>query len=259
METERRVGEYDGLMESSPIRPRHWETDHPAHGHLIVHRHASAYAAFVLEGRYEELSADGRYICHAGTLVMHPAHHVHANRFGAAGARVLNLTLPSFDAVVGYRVLQPADPSAIERLMWSDADLAAEGLARETPTAVPAVATPWAAEMARILRDPTDERTRSLSDLARSLGVTPEHASRGFKREFGLTPATYRREHRLRVALLMIRDGIPLADAALLAGFSDQSHLGRELRLATGRTPRQWHVRGRVTGRRLPVRRSIPF
>jgi AraC family transcriptional regulator len=237
---------------ASPFR--RWETAHPACGRLVVHRHASPYAALVLEGRYEELSADGRYACDPGMLVIHPAHHAHANLFGAAGARVLNVALPALGGDVAYRVVRPADPSQIERLMWSDPPVLAEALASETRSAAPHAPPAWTTDMARVLRDPTDDRGGSVSGLARSLGVSPAYASRGFKRHFGFAPAAFRREHRLRLALVLIRSGFPLADAALLAGFSDQSHLGRELRRATGRTPAAW--RSGDCSVRTPVSRA---
>jgi AraC-like DNA-binding protein len=138
--------------------------------------------------------------------------------------------------------------------MWTDPPAAADAVVRETHVAAPRSAPLWIGGMARALSDPAAERAVSVSELARSLGRTPAHASRAFKTHFGLGPAAFRREHRIRLALLLIRGGVPLADSALLAGFSDQSHLGRELRRATGRTPREW--RSAVGSGPRPISRS---
>jgi AraC family transcriptional regulator len=55
-----------------------------------------------------------------------------------------------------------------------------------------------------------------------------------------MPPSRYRREARVQHALrLMAETQAPLAAVAAQAGFADQSHLGRAVRAATGRTPDQ--------------------
>jgi AraC-like DNA-binding protein len=63
-----------------------------------------------------------------------------------------------------------------------------------------------------------------------------------FTRAVGLTPKTYCRMLRLQRVLRGATSGdvSSLADAAMAAGYSDQSHLTREFREFTGVTPRQY-------------------
>jgi AraC family transcriptional regulator len=207
-----------------------------------MHRHARSYAALVLEGRYEEISVDGPFVCEPGVLVVHPAHHAHANVFSAAGARVLNIPLPGTWG--DYRVSLPRDPSALERLMRRDPRGACEALHETTATATPRALPPWLRHMARLLRELPDERDDAppVRAAARLVGRSPAHASRAFRVHFGVGPSAYRREFRLRAAFRELRGADPLGEVALAAGFADQSHLGRDLKRATGMTPRQWRL-----------------
>ena len=78
---------------------------------------------------------------------------------------------------------------------------------------------------ARIDEDPA--APASLADLARDSGLSRFQLLRGFKRATGLTPHAYLVQRRLNLARRSIADGMPLADAAVASGFSDQSHMTR--------------------------------
>jgi len=77
----------------------------------------------------------------------------------------------------------------------------------------------------------------NIGDIAEKYGYSPDGFIRLFCKTVGTTPAKYRIAHRLTMARSMIRDGATLADAALAAGFADQSHLGRCFLRAYGTTP----------------------
>jgi AraC-like DNA-binding protein len=76
-----------------------------------------------------------------------------------------------------------------------------------------------------------------LQSLARAAGVTRFQVIRDFKKVTGVTPGTFIRNGKLRRACFLIEQGSSLADAALEAGFADQSHLSRGFRAAHGITP----------------------
>ncbi len=76
-----------------------------------------------------------------------------------------------------------------------------------------------------------------LQRLAEAARVTRFQVIRDFKKAIGVTPAAYIRDRRLRRAGILIDEGLPLAEAALAAGFSDQSHLCRAFRATRGMTP----------------------
>ncbi|MER8761306.1 MULTISPECIES: AraC family transcriptional regulator [unclassified Mesorhizobium] len=76
-----------------------------------------------------------------------------------------------------------------------------------------------------------------LKRLAGAAGVTRFQVIRDFNKVIGLTPAAYIRDRRLRRASALIERGFGLADAAIAAGFADQSHLSRTFRAMHGMTP----------------------
>ncbi|TIL37978.1 AraC family ligand binding domain-containing protein [Mesorhizobium sp.] len=76
-----------------------------------------------------------------------------------------------------------------------------------------------------------------LQRLADAARVTRFQVIRDFKKAIGLTPAAYIRDRRLRHASSLIEQGLGLAEAAIAAGFADQSHLSRAFRTMHGMTP----------------------
>jgi len=82
----------------------------------------------------------------------------------------------------------------------------------------------------------------SLSHLARAVGLSRYQLIREFSRELGLTPHSYIVQRRLELAKRLMRAGRALADVALTAGFSDQSHLTRTFARQYGVTPHQYRL-----------------
>jgi len=74
-------------------------TRHAALARLPLHRHAAPFFALVLEGVYEESSVEGTWRCEPGDLVVHPAWHLHVDRFTARGGHVLGISLPTNPAL----------------------------------------------------------------------------------------------------------------------------------------------------------------
>ena len=84
-----------------------------------------------------------------------------------------------------------------------------------------------------------DEELR-LDDLAGAVGLTIFQLIGLFKRTTGLTPHSYLTQIRLNAACRRLRQGSPIAEAASLAGFYDQSALTRHFKRCYGITPRQF-------------------
>lgn len=216
-------------------------TRHAPRSELALHRHDHGYIAVVLNGSYDELSPDGRFACGAAALICHPPFHLHKNRFGDDGAIVLNLPLP--DGTVpssSYRVRRGANVGDIARLAERNI-LAASRAAMEElsgATTTEERAPDWLSDLADALRrDSLAGASSLIGALAKRAGVSPEHAARRFKAYYGVSPSAYRREHRVRRALSLIRSGVAAADTACRCGYADQSHLVKEVRKVTGRTP----------------------
>ena len=78
----------------------------------------------------------------------------------------------------------------------------------------------------------------SADDLARAVGLSRFQLYRQFRARYGLAPSAYLRQVRLREARRRLAAGAAIAEAAIAAGFADQSHLTRWFRRTYGITPR---------------------
>lgn len=104
-------------------------------------------------------------------------------------------------------------------------------------------AAPRDRELAAIVQTMMSERHAqelTLEDMAAAVGLTPFQLIGLFKRATGLTPHAYLTQVRLKVALRELRAGTPIVEAALAAGFCDQSALNRHFKRSFGITPLQW-------------------
>jgi AraC-like DNA-binding protein len=80
----------------------------------------------------------------------------------------------------------------------------------------------------------------SLDDLAEVAGLSRYYFLHLFSTSLGITPYALLLQRRLQLARQEISRGASLADAALHAGFADQSHFSRRFKAAYGLTPRQF-------------------
>lgn len=76
-----------------------------------------------------------------------------------------------------------------------------------------------------------------LATLAAAAGVPRVRLIRAMRRQTGLTPHAWLTDRRVRAAARLLRTGIAPAEAALAAGFCDQSHLNRAFRVRIGVPP----------------------
>lgn len=75
--------------------------------------------------------------------------------------------------------------------------------------------------------------------LATVACLSPYHFIRVFSRQTGMTPHAWLMQLRVRKAVALINQGVPIAEAAVQAGCSDQSHLNRLFKRYLGYTPGQ--------------------
>jgi len=94
---------------------------------------------------------------------------------------------------------------------------------------------PVARAKGRIDDDPASAST--LAELAAEAGMSRFQLLRSFAHAVGLPPHAYRMQRRVLLARQLIASGTALADAAVSAGFADQSHMTRAFVRLLGITP----------------------
>jgi len=206
-----------------------------------------------------------RLIAPAGTLCLAVPGEIHTGEADAEGwtywtIHVSPVALADLSARCGWGGGAPDFPSGVvedaeaaslfARLFATDAD--APLLAVEVRV-VEALSRMISVHAAR--RRPADERPGSSAGIARELlfdrwnenptladleaatGVGARRLIGDFKAAFGLPPHAWLTRLRACRARAMILSGMPIAHAAVEAGFADQSHLTRTFRRFLGHTP----------------------
>jgi AraC-like DNA-binding protein len=125
-------------------------------------------------------------------------------------------------------------------------DLAAALAAADPSIAQPSLTTHdmRAVSLARDCLDAHERAPVSSAQLERVTGVTRYALARQFRACLGTSPHRYLVMRRLDRARALIRNGAPLAEAALACGFADQSHMTRHFKKAYGLSPGRWAALG---------------
>lgn len=243
------------------------ETSYPPRLRLPRHSHGHAYFCLVLAGAYTETYTRRARACRPSDVIFHPAGEAHADEFADAGGRCFNVQFsPDWLERLGVPApsLGPCDSSGDGPVAWlatrlygefraADdlAPLAIEGLAleifAESARRARAHATPrWIRTATHYLRAHFGERL-TLSEVARAAGVHPVHLAREFRRRRHCTIGEYVRRLRVEFACRELSStDAPLAEIALAAGFSHQSHLTRTFKKLTGMTPAKYRALSRA-------------
>lgn len=237
---------------------------------LPRHTHDHAIVAVVMAGSMGQFGGSGRSTeCRAATVLVEPAGEPHANRFGAAGARILmvspeqgereilepfllvlasgaHLHDPEISALAARVSHELSVPDNITPLAVTG--LVLEMLARTSRMAGPRSARrppPWLAVARDLLHERFPEPVR-IGDVARAAGVHPVHLARVFRAQYGMSVSSYLRGLRVDwAASQLVTTDHPIAEIADQAGFSDQSHLTRSMRSRLGATPLEWRQAAR--------------
>lgn len=198
------------------------------------HRHASAYAALVLSGGYEECGSRGRFRVGPGDVLLHGAFDSHLDRFENRETVILDLKLPRR---VPFALGSIPDVDEVVRLAEKDA-AAAGGYVYERIVEKKAAPRDWRDALADLLLANPNAR---LDAWAEQNKLSAAALSRGFGRAFGITAAAFRAEARAHRAYALIAEtAMPLSTVAVEAGFADQSHMTRAVKALTGAAPQFW-------------------
>jgi AraC-like DNA-binding protein len=90
--------------------------------------------------------------------------------------------------------------------------------------------------------DSASDTSVSLAELAALSGVSRFQLLRSFAREIGITPHAYLVQRRVRLARQLLADGQTPVQAAIQAGFADQSHVTRAFVCQLGITPSRYRA-----------------
>jgi AraC-like DNA-binding protein len=195
--------------------------------------HPTADMAVVLSGGYEEAGDGGRFHVRAGDVVVHAPFDSHLDHFTPKGAHILCLPAGHSPAVKGgFGHIN--DPDLIVRVAERDLQQAA-ALVLASWREHSFSGMDWPEQLAQALAGNPELH---LNEWAREFGLAAATVSRGFKQIFGITPSRFRAHSRAKLAWGMITaSDAPLCRIAADLGFSDQSHMTRQLRSLTGKTP----------------------
>ena len=223
------------------------------------HAHAGASVTLVLRGSVRERAGRQEEIGRPLSVVVKPVGVRHSDEYGGEGLDTLQIAIPpeALDGDAGIRIgggwrwvhagpvtapflnalqILRTEPEDGVRLEWAICDTIA-ALERESTGRARGAPPLW---LARVRERIDDARPGSLTveSVARQAGVHPVSLTRAFRRHFGVTTSVYLRRARLRCAArLLAETSRPLSRIAFSAGFSDQAHMTRDTRAATGATP----------------------
>lgn len=80
----------------------------------------------------------------------------------------------------------------------------------------------------------------SIEDMAQSIGISPYHMIREFKKNCGLTPHQFQIQCRVRKAQNLLAEKKSVIEAAYATGFYDQSHFDRCFHKIVRLTPEEY-------------------
>jgi AraC family transcriptional regulator len=241
----------------------------PASTTLADHLHAETVITFVIDGLFREKYALTAVTCRPGAVRFLPAGVVHSNEIESE-LRCLHVSTPS-DVLdqLARQAIVPKKPAQISGVSttWlanrlyaefsredSASSIAIEGLvlailaeiaraeSRQTTPALPA----WLRQATDIVESRFLERL-SLAAIASEVGVHYVHLSRQFHKYNHCTIGELIRRRRVQYAShLLAHSQTPLAEIALICGFSDQSHLSFLFKRYMGMSPSKFrNVAGR--------------
>ncbi|MGE0554618.1 MAG: helix-turn-helix domain-containing protein [Gemmatimonadales bacterium] len=240
------------------------EAGYPPNAKRPWHTHELAEFCFLFEGAITETCERRSLTCHRFDVSFKPAGASHEVRVGRAGVRYLTVEVPvgrgeeetlgralaaprlfSGGPIsdVGFRIRRElVRRDEVTGLALEAAALELLALAWRLPERRPRSSRRmgWLEQARAFVHDRVTGRF-TIREVAAAVGVHPAHLTASFRQEFGCAMGDYVRQLRVTLAREMLGGtDRPLAEVALAAGFSDQSHLTRVFRRYTGLTPMQY-------------------
>jgi len=232
---------------------------------LPQHSHPHAYITFVIEGAFRERYAAHSVLCRTGMIRYLPAGEVHENET-LARSRCLHVSNDpsSFEQLRRQTAIpdRPAEMSGLTTTWLANrlyaefsrhdtaSAMAIEGLvleilaevARAEEADISLHAPPWLKQATEIVESRFLERL-TLTEIASEVGIHYVHLSRQFHKYNRCTVGELIRRRRVQHAShLLAHSQTPLAEIALVCGFSDQSHLSFLFKRYMGLSPSKFRT-----------------
>jgi AraC family transcriptional regulator len=242
---------------------------HPGGSEIARHYHDDPTICYVLRGGFTEYSGGEAAECAATTWKVMPAGEPHSNRFGTAETQGLRIEVDRSRFADSPEITRALDErrhtaggrvgGLARRMMTelttadSSATIAVEGLALELLAELARVREPrsgrripaWLLAAEQLLRE-RFRTERSVSEIAREVGVDPATLSRAYRSRFGCTVGERIRGLRVGHAARELTETTDsLSEIAVRAGFYDQSHFTNVFRRALGVTPAAYRAGSR--------------
>lgn len=234
------------------------EVRHAVAKPVAPHQHEAPYFSLLLEGAYEECGEDFDFRYEPYTLVFHSAGTTHQDRIlGACRFFAIDL-MPRWEGVIGELggarahvfELSGGDPVWLVLRLYREFLARADGAKATIEALVYELCGHVVKRSSDDFREPSwlsvadaavCERFRQpfdLAALASQAGVHPTHLCRAFRRFRGHTISDAIIGARVQYVARRLTDSEePLADIAIEAGFTDQSHMSKVFKRITGYAP----------------------
>jgi len=232
------------------------QTVYPPGLYMSPHKDKLSRISVMLDGELQELTDADEFTAKAGSLVIKPNHVEHENIFGNRPVRTLSISFHDDLLLTGqFNKWQWIDHPKVNILgmrLWTgmkrtkteqgvmdcfDDFFSALSLLKYNVTAKPVF---WQEQLKDLLEKNLSE-PEFIETLSKKLSLHRVYLARAFKYTYGVSPVEFRKYARVAAALLDLSlTQKPLAALAFDTGFSDQSHMNRELRLHTGCSPAEF-------------------
>jgi AraC family transcriptional regulator len=232
---------------------------------LPPHSHEHAYFCLVRRGTYTETFGGRSRACGPQTVAFHPPEELHAQQMHHAEVWSFNVEIspawlrevrrqtPTLDgpadfqggplaglALRLYQEFRHADgqsPLVVEGLVLQLLGEASRLSGRREGPSNPGRTPSWVGQVREVLHARFAEPL-TLGQLAGLVGLHPAYLASAFRRHCRCSVGDYVRRLRVQEACRRLAaTAEPLAEIALAAGFSDQSHLTRLFKRHLGVTP----------------------
>jgi AraC-like DNA-binding protein len=219
---------------------------------MAWHTDERSRISFVVRGSYREESRHRGVVLGPGDVLLKSNRARHKDLFGDEGTVIVSLEFlqdDPFDCLdetfhwrtYGDRFALRHAMAVVEAILTSDvqaARIAATDLLPQPSNTSRRESAPLWLERLKAELEQSGLAAVDVAAHARAAGAHPSHASRLFRRCYGLSITEHAQAQSVRRAFAALAcPEIALSEVALSAGFYDQSHMSRVFRRVTGRTP----------------------